>query len=259
VELAARLEVRERINAALINQSQSSARYLQEQVDRLQRQLRELQDKNRQQVELTTLLKEELAWFKAQVYGRSSEKSSADVSADQGMLFNEAEVLTAIGNAIGTEADAVITIEEHERRKKPGKKAIPAEFPRIPVVHDIAEADKICPHDGTALKVIGQETAERYDYVPPQLRVLVDQRLKYACPCCHQGVKIAPLPPRLLPKSMAAPSLLAHITTAKFVDGLPLTRQSKQFERLMVEKGWLTLSGSVDWDYQRENAKAAVR
>jgi transposase len=153
------------------------------------------------------------------------------------MLFNEAEVLTAIGQAIGTEADAVITIEEHERRKKPGKKAIPAEFPRVPVVHDIAEADKICPHDGTALKVIGQESAERYDYVPPQLRVLVDQRLKYACPCCHQGVKIAPLPPRLLPKSMASPSLLAHITTAKFVDGLPLTRQSKQFERLGMNLG----------------------
>jgi len=236
-ELAAQLEVRERINTALITQAQSSTRYLQEQLERLQRQIRELEEQNRHYVELTTVLKEELAWFKGQVYGRSSEKSSADVSPDQGMLFNEAEVLTAIGNAIGTEADAVITIEEHERRKKPGKKAIPGEFPRIPVVHDIAEADKICPHDGTALKVIGHESAERYDYVPPQLRVLVDQRLKYACPCCHQGVKIAPLPPSLLPKSMASPSLLAHITTAKFVDGLPLTRQSKQFERLGMNLG----------------------
>jgi transposase len=236
-ELAAQLEVRERINTALINQTQSKTRYLQAEVERLQRQLRELEAKERHYVELTTVLKEELAWFKGQVYGRSSEKSSADVSPDQGMLFNEAEVLTAIGQAIGTEADAVITIEEHERRKKPGKKAIPAEFPRIPVVHDIDEAEKICPHDGTALKVIGHESAERYDYVPPQLRVLVDQRLKYACPCCHQGVKIAPLPPRLLPKSMASASLLAHITTAKFVDGLPLTRQSKQFERMGVNLG----------------------
>jgi transposase len=236
-ELAAQLEVRERINAALITQKQSQTRYLQGEVERLQKQLRELEAKERHYVELMTLLKEELAWFKGQVYGRSSERSSADVSPDQGMLFNEAEVLTAIGQAIGTEADAVITIEEHERRKKPGKKAIPAEFPRIPVVHDIAEADKICPHDGTALEVIGRESAERYDYVPPQLRVLVDQRLKYACPCCHQGVKIAPLPPRLLPKSMASPSLLAHITTAKFVDGLPLTRQSKQFERMGVNLG----------------------
>ena len=68
--------------------------------------------------------------------------------------------------------------------------------------------------------------------MPPRLEVLVQERLKRACPCCHQGVKIAPLPVHLLPKSMASPSLLAHITTAKFVDGVPLTRQSKQFERL---------------------------
>ena len=179
-ELAAQLEVRERINNALLSQLEARNRYLQEQTERQQRQLRELEDTKRHYVELTTVLKEELAWFKGQVYGRSSEKSSADVSPDQGMLFNEAEVLTAIANAIGTEADAVITIEEHERRKKPGKKAIPAQFPRIPVVHDIAEGDKTCPHDGTELKVIGHESAERYDYVPPQLRVLVDQRLKYA-------------------------------------------------------------------------------
>ena len=97
------------------------------------------------------------------------------------MLFNEPEVLAAIGAAIGTDADAVIRIEEHERKKKPGKKAIPEDFPRIPVVHDFPESEKICSHDGTALVVIGHEAAERYDYGAPQLRVLVHKRLKYAC------------------------------------------------------------------------------
>jgi osmotically-inducible protein OsmY len=29
--------------------------------------------------------------------------------------------------------------------------------------------------------------------------------------------------------------------------------------KVMVEKGWLTLSGSVDWDYQWKNARSAVR
>jgi transposase len=236
-ELTARLEIRERINSALVGQLESENRRLQEQRERLQKELQELAEKNRRYTEFNTLLKEELAWFKAQVYGRSSEKSTSDVSPDQSMLFNEPEVLAAIGTAIGTEADAVITIEEHERKKKPGKKAIPEDFPRIPVVHDIPESEKICIHDGTALVVIGHEAAERYDYVAPQLQVLVHKRLKYACPCCHQGVKIAPVPPQLLPKSMASASLLAHITTAKYVDGLPLTRQSRQFERLNVNVG----------------------
>lgn len=67
--------------------------------------------------------------------------------------------------------------------------------------------------------------------------MLQEKRLKYTCPCCHEGVKIAPRPTQLLPKSMAAPSLLAHITTTKFVDGVPFTRQSKQFERLNVNIG----------------------
>jgi transposase len=110
-------------------------------------------------------------------------------------------------------------------------------------VHDIAECDKHCPHDGAALTVIGKETAERYDLVRPQLRVLVHERLKYACPCCHEGVKIAPLPAQLLPKSMAAPSLLAAITTAKFADGTPLTRQSGQFARLGLNLGAATMGG----------------
>jgi osmotically-inducible protein OsmY len=29
--------------------------------------------------------------------------------------------------------------------------------------------------------------------------------------------------------------------------------------KVMVEKGWITLSGEVDWDYQREHAMKAVR
>ena len=85
---------------------------------------------------------------------------------------------------------------------------------------------------------IGEEISEQYQYTPPTLTVLQHVRPKYASACEHAGgVKIAPVPLQLLPKSLASPSLLAHITTAKFVDGLPLTRQSKQFERLGLELG----------------------
>jgi hypothetical protein len=126
-ELAAQLEVRERINSALVNQLEAGNQYLREQAERLQRQLRELEEKNRQHVELTTLLKEELAWFKAQIYGRSSEKSSSDVSADQGMLFNEAEVLTAIvkrhrhGSRCGHHHRGARTAQEAGQEGDPGR------------------------------------------------------------------------------------------------------------------------------------------
>jgi transposase len=44
----------------------------------------------------------------------------------------------------------------------------------------------------------------------------------------------APMPPRLLARSIASPSLLGHIISDKFCDGLPLHRQEDRFARLGV-------------------------
>lgn len=46
------------------------------------------------------------------------------------------------------------------------------------------------------------------------------------------GIVTAPMPPLILPNSYALPSLLAHIATDKFCDGLPLHRQEDRFARL---------------------------
>lgn len=46
------------------------------------------------------------------------------------------------------------------------------------------------------------------------------------------AIVTAPMPPQLLPGSYALPSLLAHIASDKFCDGLPLHRQEDRFARL---------------------------
>jgi transposase len=189
--------------------------------------------------ERVRLLEEENRWLKAQLFGRSSEKTPVeDISPDQAWLFNEAESLAKAAEA----APQSLTIPAHERGKR-GRKKLPAQLPRVEVVHDIAESEKVCAADGTPLERIGEEIAEQLDFKPAQLRVICNIRPKYACPCCHAGVKIAPVPLQLLPKSMATPSLLAHITTAKFVDGLPLYRQEPQFNRLGITLGRATMAG----------------
>lgn len=216
---------------------------LAEQLEHSRRELEQLSARleqvERSRNERIALLEEENRWLKQQLFGRSSEKRSvAEVSPYQGrLLFNEPEALEAVADT----AAETVRIPAHERKKR-GRKRIPAELPRIEVIHDLPEAEKICPHDGTALERIGEESAEQLDYVPAKLQVIRHVRPKYACPCCKAGVRIAPVPAQLLPKSKASPGLLAHITTAKYVDGLPLHRQERQFERLGIELGRATMA-----------------
>jgi len=44
-------------------------------------------------------------------------------------------------------------------------------------------------------------------------------------------VRIAPVPPHILPKSNASASLLAYLIASKFVDGLPIYRVCQQLQR----------------------------
>jgi transposase len=183
------------------------------------------------------LLEEENRWLKSQLFGRSSEKTaSQDIHPDQAWLFNEAE---ALARATAPES---ITIPAHQRKQR-GRKRISADLPRIEVVHDLSDSEKVCATDGTALERIGEEVAEQLHFKPAQVCVIRTIRPKYACPCCKLGVHIAPVALQLLPKSLATPSLLAQITTAKFVDGLPLYRQEAQFHRLGVSLGRATMAG----------------
>jgi transposase len=184
------------------------------------------------------LLEEENRWLKAQLFGRSSEKTpAAEISPDQRWLFNEIEALSdAMPAALET-----ISIPAHERGKR-GRKKLSAQLPRVEIVHDIPEQEKVCARDGTALERIGEEICEQLEVIPAKVRVLRHIRPKYACPCCRQGVRIAPPPVAIFPKSIATPSLLAQIITAKFVDGIPLYRQEPQFSRMGIPLGRGTMA-----------------
>ena len=108
------------------------------------------------------------------------------------------------------------------------------------MVHDIKEEDKVCSC-GCELKKIGEETSEQLDIKPAEIQVIRHIRPKYACPACESveddgpAVKVAPVPPQIIPKSIVSPSLLAHILTGKFIDHTPFYRQEKQLVRLGVD------------------------
>jgi transposase len=185
-------------------------------------------------------------------FGANSEK----YRAEQSDLFNEAETYAEATPAQDVQAesadDIAITatdsvdqpseqMAQPSALNKPGRKALPQELPRIEIIHDLPEDQRRCS-EGHELKEIGEEVSEQLDIIPAKVQVLRHIRIKYACPCCQAEVKTAPLPPQPIPKSNASAGLLAYIITSKFLDALPLYRQSKQFKRIGVELSRATLA-----------------
>lgn len=189
------------------------------------------------------VLEEQLQLLMHKRFGASSEKASLD----QLHLFNEAEATTSPLSETSSADDAETIVPEH-KRKKPGRRPLPADLPRVVIEHDISEDQKICPC-GCHKKRIGQETSEQLDIIPPKAQVLQHVRYKYACLDCEgtedngPTVTIASMPPQPIPKSNASPGLLAYIVIAKFLDGLPLYRLAKIFARYGVDLGRGTMAG----------------
>ena len=208
-----------------------------QQIQALQREvthLEVLKGENERLSERLMLLEEEVRWYKEQFFGRSSQKTPAEISAEQKLLFNEAEVLAAIEAADAAQAARTTQIAAHERKRHSGgREAIPAHLPRKEIVHDLPNEQKHCEHEGVcwAMERIGEEVSERYHYEPPKVWVERHVRLKWACGHCHQGVHIGPCAPTILPKSNASASLVAYLIASKFVDGLPIYRVCQQLQR----------------------------
>jgi hypothetical protein len=67
------------------------------------------------------------------------------------------------------------------------------------------------------------------------------------CNCCHDHVVVADKPPQMIEKGAADASLLAHLTTSKQGDHLPLYR----YEEISLRNGWwIPRSTQVGWLYQ---------
>jgi transposase len=111
-------------------------------------------------------------------------------------------------------------------------------------VHDISEAEKICDC-GEHLVLIGEEISEQLKYIPATISVIQHVRPKYACKPCQENIKIAAMPVLLLPKSIAAPELIAHIIISKYCDHIPLYRQEAMWQRMEVDMPRSSLCGWV--------------
>ncbi|AJR05508.1 putative Transposase IS66 [Photobacterium gaetbulicola Gung47] len=118
---------------------------------------------------------EQFRLTKAKRYLPQSEKFPA-----QGCLFNEADSLTDTGLS-----DDEPEMETVTYTRKRGRKPINPDLPREVIEYDLPEDEKICPCSQSQLHAIGVESSEQLEIIPKQVKVLRQERKKYACRHCE--------------------------------------------------------------------------
>jgi len=220
----------------------SNASILPDNINELKEKVISLSESNSHFEVENTILREQVRLLRSQIFGRKTEKHSLIPDDGQALLFNEVEEFSP-----EEEVKEDVEIKGHKRKKR-GRKPLPEGLPRVDVIHDIGEEEKICAC-GCIKSCMGKEISEQLDIIPAKIQVIRNIRLKYVCKDCEgveaeePAVKIAPLPEQLIPKSIATPGLLAYVLTAKFVDALPFYRQESQFRRLGIDLPRSTMCG----------------
>jgi transposase len=128
----------------------------------------------------------------------------------------------------------------------------PTAQPQLPVierVHELDDADRMCPQcGGTLREMTGQtEDSEEITVVERQFVLVKHQRKKYRC-ACNGCVDTAPAPPRLAARPDArghryAPAFAVEVAIDKYLDHMPLERQARRMRR----EG-LTIDSQTLWD-----------
>ena len=200
----------------------------------------ELLEVVREQYEKNETLQSENDRLKKLIFGAKSERFVPEVDPQQTSLdFGGTPEVEK--NPSATEI-IIYEREKNNGKQKPTRQPIPAHLERI--IHEIQPEE-----DVTGLMKIGEEVTEELEYTPGKLFVNRYIRPKYVKPGNDgEGTKvlIGNLPERPLPKCIAGPHLLAALIVAKFVDHLPLYRQSQMFKRQGIDIPDATICGWVN-------------
>ena len=155
--------------------------------------------------------------FAAKSEGYSPEQRSlleeaidADISAIEGEL-DKAKGKPATG----------------DEKQQPKRQPLPSHLPRREIHHEPESTTCRC---GCAMKRIGEDIAEKLDYVPGVFTVERHVRGKWVCAECETLAQ-APVSSHIIDKGIPTTGLLAQVLVAKYADHLPLYRQEAIFAR----------------------------
>ena len=201
-----------------------------------------LEEKTKELEFLNAMLSDRLTLAQRKRFGASSEKYADGYT--QLDLFNEAEQ-EADPNAPEPDLEEVHP-SSYKRKKRSGKKEKDlSSFETTEVIeYKLTGADRYCPDCNTKYKVVTKETVKRLKFIPARFEVVEEVTFVYSCPKCgamKRPEKTAPL----LKGSVATPSLVAGIMNAKYVNGMPLARQEREFARYDLDLSTKTMANWI--------------
>jgi transposase len=188
-----------------------SAQELRELTTRLMTQLRH-------QSALLDKLTHENALLKRMKFAAQSERFNPE---QKSLLEDEIEADLA---AVATEIDALQQAQapaKLEEKKVPKRAPLPANLPRREIRHEPESTTCAC---GCQMKRVGEDVAEKLDYVPGVFTVERHIRGKWACAKCETLTQV-PVDPHIIDKGIPTTGLLAQVLVAKYADHLPLYRK----------------------------------
>ncbi len=184
-------------------------------------------------------MKAQLAKLRRMQFGRSSEKLDTQIQQLELMLedLEEGEA-TRLAQLPTT---GLAHPERQASRRQPVRRHLPDHLPREEIIHSPGE---ICPGCGGAhFSKLGEDVTEVLEKIPARLRVIRHIRPKLSCRDCETILQ-APSPDLPITKGRPGPGLIANVVVGKYLDGLPLYRQSAILAREGIEIERATLA---DW------------
>ena len=197
-------------------------------------------------------LEEALAWnaqLRQAMYGRKTEKIRALSSDDAEIsLFDEAEK-EAKPDAPEPEASGTV-VKAHTRKPKRSMEELVANLPHKEVLLPFPEKERFCHlHPGAELVLVGKKfVRHEARRIPAELYIADVYQPVYQCMECKAedrfGVCSAPVPPSLLPHSLATPGLAANVLCQKYLLAVPFYRQEAAWAKLGLP---LTRATMANW------------
>ena len=190
--------------------------------------------------EMATLLKGDQKIIEAQ---QKEIKRLQDLylQSEQKSFFVEEKFILIRNKMFGRSSEKSDKAPKEPKAKKPPKKRVllPSQrYPNATIIEKDVVLDKLpmCKCCNEEMEDSGMlETSEYLTTIPRQFFVVIQNKHKYRCKCCHGDIVTAPAIPRITPGGGLSDEMTIDVSLSKFCDLIPIDRYVKMAERSGLE------------------------